>query len=90
MASDIARSLATQYGMVSSLGEVAYDRQQSPFLNGGSRPGWLEAHRELLDSGARALLQKETLSIAELQDLVSRAARKGVAAIETETPVVAA
>jgi hypothetical protein len=40
-ASDIARSIAAQYGMVPALGEVAYDRQGSQFLNAVSgRAGW--------------------------------------------------
>ena len=33
--------------------------------------GVLQTHRDLLERGARALLEKETLSMAELQELVS-------------------
>jgi len=100
--SDIARSYVAQYGMVGELGEVAYDRQHSPFLQGGQPTGWLErsyseeaareidcavrktvaramkratsaleGSRDLLDKGAKTLLAKETLSVADLQDLVS-------------------
>ncbi|HVC50631.1 MAG TPA: ATP-dependent zinc metalloprotease FtsH [Stellaceae bacterium] len=104
-ASDIARSAATQYGMVSSLGEVSYDRQHSPFLGNGQAPNWiernyaeetareidcavremiaraseratreLEAHRDILDRGARALLETETLLGADLQALLAASA----------------
>ena len=103
-ASDIARSIVTQYGMVSSLGDVSYDRQPAQFLqgSGAQAPTWLErsyseetareidcavrdivaragscaaevleSHRDLLERGAKALLDKETLSVTELQALVS-------------------
>ncbi len=101
-ASDIARSAAAQYGMVPSLGEVAYDRQRSMLLQGGDTPAWLErtyaeqtareidcavrelvaraseratdllsTRRDLLERGARLLLEKETLSAADLQVLLN-------------------
>ena len=35
--SDIARSVAARFGMVSELGEVAYDRPHGNFLNGGQQ-----------------------------------------------------
>jgi cell division protease FtsH len=38
----------------------------------------LEAHRGLLERGARALLEKETLSMVELQELVSDAGKVAV------------
>jgi cell division protease FtsH len=100
--SDIARSIVTQYGMVPSLGDVAYDRHPSQFLQGSQAPSWfernyaeetareidcavrdivaragkraaevLQARRDLLDRGARALLEKETLSVGELQELIA-------------------
>ncbi|HTT80134.1 MAG TPA: ATP-dependent zinc metalloprotease FtsH [Stellaceae bacterium] len=101
--SDIARSIVTQYGMVPSLGDVAYDRHPSQFLQGAAAPTWLErsyaeetareidcavrdvvaragrraaevleTRRDLLDRGAKALLGKETLTVSELQELVSQ------------------
>jgi cell division protease FtsH len=101
-ASDIARSAAAQYGMVPSLGDVAYDHQPSQFLQGAPASGWLdrsyaeqtareidcavremvahaarrakealESRRDLLERGAKALLARETLSVAELQALVA-------------------
>jgi len=104
-ASDIARSAAAQYGMVPSLGEVAYDRQRMQLLEGGAQPTtWLErsyaeatareidcavrklvsraseraaallgANRDLLERGARLLLERETLSAADLHDLLDAA-----------------
>jgi len=100
--SEIARSYVAQYGMVGELGEVAYDRQHSQFLQGAPPTGWLErsyseetareidcavretvaramkratsaleGRRDLLEQGAKALLAKETLSVTDLQDLVS-------------------
>ncbi len=100
--SDIARSIVTQYGMVPSLGDVAYDRHPSQFLSGAPAPTWLErsyaeetareidcavrdivaragkraaglleARRDLLDRGAKALLDRETLSVTELQELIA-------------------
>jgi len=100
-ASEIARSAAAQYGMVSSLGDVAYDRQHSQFLAGTQAPGLLdrsyseqtareidcavrdiiaragqraiaelERRRDLLERGAEVLLEKETLSVTDLQALI--------------------
>ena len=105
--SDIARSYVAQYGMVGELGEVAYDRQHSQFLQGAQPTGWrersyseetareidcavretvacameratstLEGHRGLLEQGAKALLARETLSVTDLQDLVSSSTAK--------------
>jgi cell division protease FtsH len=99
--SEIARGIATQYGMVPSLGDVAYDPHPSRFLGGAQPPTWLErnyaektareidcavreiinraakragevleSRRELLGRGAKALLEKETLSVAEIQELL--------------------
>jgi cell division protease FtsH len=118
-ASDIARSIAAQYGMVPTLGEVAYDRQNAQFLNGRSRPSWLErcyaeetareidcavrhlveraaeraervlkSRRDLLERGARALIERETLSVDELQELVSASSLK-IAVVENKTPAAA-
>jgi cell division protease FtsH len=101
-ASDIARSAATQYGMVPALGDVAYDRHPSQFLQGAHSPSWIErdyaeetareidcavrdiiargaeratsiltCRRDLLERGAATLLEKETLSVADLQALLA-------------------
>jgi len=102
-ASDLARSAATQFGMVPSLGDVAYDRQRSLLLQGAEQPpGWLErsyseqtareidcavrdfvarasdrafaelkSRRDILERGAKQLLEKETLSGADLQELLA-------------------
>lgn len=101
-ASDMARSAAAQYGMVPSLGDVAYDHHRSLFLQGAQPPGWfersyseqtareidcavrdmvaaagkraaqeLEHLRPVLERGAKALLEKETLSAADLQMLLA-------------------
>jgi cell division protease FtsH len=101
-ASDMARSAAAQYGMVPALGDVAYDRTRSQFLEGAQPGGWfersyaeqtareidcavreivtrgvthaaevLEAHRDLLQRGAKALLEKETLSVVDLRALLA-------------------
>jgi cell division protease FtsH len=102
-ASDIARSAAAQYGMVPSLGEVAYDRQRMQLLESGPQATpWFErsyaeatareidcavrelvarasdraaallgAHRDLLERGARLLLEKETLSAGDLHELLA-------------------
>ncbi len=106
-AADIARSAAAQYGMVPSLGDVAYDRQHAQFLQGIETPGWFErtyseqtareidcavreivaraakraaallgGRRDLLERGARALLEKETLSVPDLQALMAAPAPK--------------
>ena len=111
-ASDLARSTATQFGMVPSLGEVAYDRQHSLMLQGAQQPpGWFERtyaeetareidcavreivarasdrasaelklRRDILERGARQLLEKETLSGADLQELLASPTPKLVAA----------
>ncbi|HWB49498.1 MAG TPA: ATP-dependent zinc metalloprotease FtsH [Stellaceae bacterium] len=102
-ATDIARSAAAQYGMVPTLGDVAYDRIRQQFLPGGQQPGgWfdrsyaeqtareidcavremvseaadrafaeLEKRRDVLEKGARLLLEKETLSAADLKRLLN-------------------
>jgi cell division protease FtsH len=106
-ASDIARSIAAQYGMIPSLGDVAYDRQPSAFLPRQPASGWLERgyseetareidcavrervaaaaeralnelkkRRGLLERGAKALLERETLSASELQALLSSPSHK--------------
>jgi cell division protease FtsH len=106
-ASDIARSAATQYGMVPALGDVAYDRHPSQFLQGAHAPSWIErsyseetareidcavreiiarasdcatgllkTRRDLLERGAAALLEKETLTVTDLQALLATPAAK--------------
>jgi cell division protease FtsH len=101
-ATDIARSAATQYGMVPALGDVAYDRVHQQFLPGAQPSGgWfdrsyaeqtareidcavremiaratdrayaeLEKRRDVLERGARLLLEKETLTAADLAKLL--------------------
>jgi cell division protease FtsH len=118
-ASDIARSAATQYGMVPSLGDVAYDRQHSLFLQGAQPPGFFErtyseqtareidcavremvdraaeraltelkSRRDVLERGARELLEKETLTAADLQNLLSPAREKATpAAVTGSVPI---
>ena len=102
-ATDIARSAAAQYGMVPTLGDVAYDRIRQQFLPGAQQPGgWfdrsyaeetareidcavremvaraaerafaeLEKRRNVLEKGAKLLLEKETLSAADLKRLLN-------------------
>jgi cell division protease FtsH len=113
-ASDIARGIAAQYGMVPALGDVVYDPHPSRFLGGGQPPTWLErsyaeetareidcavrdivgraaqrardvlaSRRDLLERGAKALLEKETLSVAELQELVTSPAPRAQPAAKT-------
>jgi cell division protease FtsH len=102
-ATDIARSVAAQYGMVPTLGDVAYDRVHQQFLPGQQQPGgWfdrsyaeqtareidcavremvsqaadrafaeLEKRRDVLERGAKLLLEKETLSATDLKRLLN-------------------
>ncbi len=102
-ASDIARSVAAQYGMVPTLGDVSYDRIHQQFLQGAPQPGgWLERsyaeqtareidcavrdlvagaadrayaelekRRDVLERGAKLLLEKETLTTADLNKLLN-------------------
>ena len=101
-ASDMARSAAAEYGMVPTLGDVAYDRHSSQFLSVPHSPAWiersyaeetareidcavrgiiaeaaarasslLESHRDLLQRGAQALLDKETLTAGDLEALLA-------------------
>lgn len=41
-ATDIARSMVTQYGMAESLGQATYDRQPNAFLGQTAEQSWLE------------------------------------------------
>jgi cell division protease FtsH len=95
---NIARSMVTRYGMVESLGNLAYEEERQPFLDGVVPPSpreyseqtareidvavrdiagsayakalaILARDRPLLERGAQLLLQKETLSEADLSDL---------------------
>ncbi|HTQ32747.1 MAG TPA: ATP-dependent zinc metalloprotease FtsH [Stellaceae bacterium] len=110
-ASDLARSAAAQYGMVSALGDVAYDRQRSLLLQGAQQPSLfersyseetareidcavremvaqasdrafaeLQARRDILEQGARKLLEQETLSGADLQRLLTAPGTRAAAA----------
>jgi cell division protease FtsH len=105
-ATDIARAMATRYGMVESLGQIVYDREQPSFLAGPVMPqprefseatareidcaerilveaafqkatAVLTERRALLEEGAALLLERETLSEAELKALVAKAPRTG-------------
>ena len=88
--------------MVPALGDVAYDRHPSQFLQGAHSPSWIErsyseetareidcavreliarasdhatgllkTRRDLLERGAAALLEKETLTVTDLQALLA-------------------
>jgi cell division protease FtsH len=48
---DIARSMVMRYGMVQSLGNVAYEEERAPFL-GGPLP---QGHREYSEQTAREI-----------------------------------
>jgi cell division protease FtsH len=48
---DIARSMVMRYGMVKSLGHVAYEEERSPFLGGALPTG----HREYSEETAREI-----------------------------------
>ena len=48
---DIARSMVMRYGMVRSLGHVAYEEDRAPFL-GGALP---QGHREYSEATAREI-----------------------------------
>jgi cell division protease FtsH len=111
-ASDIARSIVTQYGMDPKLGNVTYEKQRSHFLENPAMEGWnngrsyseetareidvavrelvaqafskalgvLRQRRAVLERGAKALLQKETLNEAELAELTAEPAAPRAAA----------
>jgi len=94
-ASQIARAMATRYGMVSDIGQVALEKEDQAFLGAHLQEGShlyseataekidaavqsliddacqqatriLAEHREALDTAAKLLLEKETLSGPEL------------------------
>lgn len=100
-ATDIARAMATRYGMVKDLGPIAYEREQHSFLGGPPMPparefseqtareidcairetlsracdgamAILRERRALLEKGAALLLEKETLSEADLKVLMAQ------------------
>jgi cell division protease FtsH len=120
-ASDMARSAAALYGMVPALGDVAYDRQHSLFLQGAQPPGFFErsysehtareidcavreivsraavrafaelkSRRDILERGAKLLLEKETLSAADLHKLLNGRKTKLIASSSATTGTVAA
>lgn len=102
-ATDIALDMVTRLGMSSELGQVAYERQRTPFLaqmpQFGSERNYsedtarhideavrglvdmafsratqaLQARRDLLEQGARLLLERETLAEAELAPMAASA-----------------
>lgn len=102
-ATDIALDMVTRLGMSSELGQVAYERQRTPFLaqmpQFGSERNYsedtarhideavrglvdmafsratqaLQARHDLLEQGARLLLERETLAEAELAPMAASA-----------------
>jgi cell division protease FtsH len=101
-ATDIARAMATRYGMIKDLGPIAYEREQHSFLGGPPMPAprefseqtareidcairetvaraadaamaILREKRSLLERGAALLLEKETLTEADLKQLLAEA-----------------
>src|SRR5271168_2639225 len=71
--SDIARSYVAQYGMVAELGELAYDRQHSQFLQGAQPTGWLE--RSYAEETAREI-------DCAVRETVARAMKRATSALE--------
>ena len=103
---DIARNMVTRYGMVETLGQVAFEEERDRFLTVPGVPPMpgerryseetareidravkafvdeafdravkvLSERRPILERGAKLLLQKETLTEAELATLVASAA----------------
>ena len=98
-ATDIARAMATRYGMTKELGQIAYERDQHSFLGGPQMPmarefseqtareidcairqtvalaydgatAILRERRALLEKGAALLLERETLTEADLKELI--------------------
>lgn len=62
-ATEIARSMATRYGMVKTLGPVAYEADYSPFLNGTHQiqqqtPQLSDETARAIDSAVRDLVQQ--------------------------------
>jgi cell division protease FtsH len=84
-ATEIARSLATRYGMVEKLGNVTYDRPPSPFLGGPIAEPWAERRyseetaREI-DCAVRNLIaqatDKATSILRSKQDVLTCGARR--------------
>jgi cell division protease FtsH len=96
-ATDIALDMVTRLGMVQALGQVAYERQRTPFLTQGPNTeraysedtarqideavkalidtaynracAALQTHRTVLEKGAKLLLERETLTEADLAPL---------------------
>jgi cell division protease FtsH len=103
---DIARTMVTRYGMVETLGQVAFEEERDRFLTVPGVPPMpgekryseetareidravkafideafsravkvLSERRAILERGAKLLLQKETLTEAELASLIASAA----------------
>jgi cell division protease FtsH len=103
---DIARNMVTRYGMVETLGQVAFEEERDRFLTVPGVPPMpgekryseetareidravkafideafsravkvLSERRAILERGAKLLLQKETLTEAELASLIASAA----------------
>src|SRR5687767_13422990 len=68
---DIARSMVMRYGMVKSLGHVAYEEERAPFL-GGPLP---QGHREYSEETAREI----DVAVREIEGGLREGARHPVA-----------
>ena len=81
---DIARDMATRYGMVESLGYVTYEAQRQPFLDvPGLLPGgWQPSQntQQHIDAAVRQIVMtgfdRATVLLEEKRDLLERCARE--------------
>jgi cell division protease FtsH len=78
-ATEIARSMVTQYGMVEGLGHVAYDRQPHRFLGNAQEPTWLE--RRYSEETAREI-------DCAVRDIVQKAFDRAVSVLEENRDVL--
>ena len=89
-ATDIARAMVLRYGMSEALGNVAYDRDRSPFLQPNfpvpQERAYSEGTAEAIDRAVRALVDHAFALAAEvLQRNRALLDRTAVALLETET-----
>ena len=89
-ATDIARAMVLRYGMSEALGNVAYDRDRSPFLQPNfpvpQERVYSEGTAEAIDRAVRALVDHAFALAAEvLQRNRALLDRTAVALLETET-----
>jgi len=81
---DIARDMATRYGMVESLGYVTYEAQRQPFLDvpGLQSGGWQPSQdtQQHIDGAVRQIVMtgfdRATALLEEKRDLLERCARE--------------